>query len=401
MRATAFGLALLGCVSASTLAHAQGPTHPHILQQPAISHDLIAFSYAGDIWTVPRAGGRATRLTTGVGIESAPIFSPDGRTIAFTGEYDGNTDVFTIPATGGVPHRVTYPSGGRTRRWRGRRTASRSSSAPAAPPPAATPSSSRSRPTGGVAKPLPLPDGLRRQDVAGRRRGSPTTRWPRPSPSTSPTTSAWGNYKGGRAGTVWITTLPGLDSVEVPHETGGRLLAGVAGRQGLLPVRRARARSASSAYDPATKAVAEVFHNTGPDIRTPVHRRPEPDLRPAGRALHAGARRRSRKLVQRRRDRRHAGRARPHPQRRRRGGATSRVSPTGLRAVVEAHGEILTVPAKRGADPQHHQHPGRRWSASRPGARTASRSPISPTRTASTPCTSPPRPARAQTAPRR
>src|SRR5215469_12697186 len=77
--------------------------HPHILQQPAISKDLIAFSYAGDLWVVPRAGGRATHLTTGVGIESQPVFSPDGSTIAFTGEYDGNTDVFTIPATGGIP----------------------------------------------------------------------------------------------------------------------------------------------------------------------------------------------------------------------------------------------------------------------------------------------------------
>ena len=93
------------------MAHAQGPTHPHILQQPALSRDAVAFSYAGDIWTVSRSGGRAVRLTTGVGIESAPIFSPDGQTIAFTGEYDGNTDVFTIPTSGGVPHRVTYHPG--------------------------------------------------------------------------------------------------------------------------------------------------------------------------------------------------------------------------------------------------------------------------------------------------
>ncbi len=81
---------------------------PHIFQRPALSKDLIAFGYAGDLWTVPRAGGLATRLTTGVGIETAPVFSPDGSTIAFTGDYDGNTDVFTIPATGGVPFRVTY-----------------------------------------------------------------------------------------------------------------------------------------------------------------------------------------------------------------------------------------------------------------------------------------------------
>ena len=84
-------------------AGARAATKPHIYQHPAVSKDLIAFGYAGDLWTVPRAGGTATRLTTGVGIETDPIFSPDGSTIAFTGSYDGNTDVFTIPTAGGVP----------------------------------------------------------------------------------------------------------------------------------------------------------------------------------------------------------------------------------------------------------------------------------------------------------
>ena len=78
-------------------AGARAATKPHIFQHPALSKDLIAFGYAGDLWTVPRAGGVARRLTTGVGIETDPIFSPDGSMIAFTGDYDGNTDVFTIP----------------------------------------------------------------------------------------------------------------------------------------------------------------------------------------------------------------------------------------------------------------------------------------------------------------
>ena len=89
---------------------AQPAPKPHIFQRPALSQDLVAFAYAGDLWTVPRAGGRATRLTIGVGIETAPVFSPDGKTIAFTGEYDGNTDVFTIPAAGGVPTAHHLPS---------------------------------------------------------------------------------------------------------------------------------------------------------------------------------------------------------------------------------------------------------------------------------------------------
>src|SRR5262245_16255256 len=85
---------------------------PLLLQRPALSKTHIAFNFAGDIWTVPREGGEATRLTTGVGIEGTPIYSPDGSQIAFTGQYDGNIDVFVVSANGGVPRRLTYhPSG--------------------------------------------------------------------------------------------------------------------------------------------------------------------------------------------------------------------------------------------------------------------------------------------------
>src|SRR3569623_475782 len=76
-------------------AIARAATKPHIFQHPALSKDLIAFGYAGDLWSVPRAGGVARRLTTGVGVETDPVFSPDGTTFAFTGDYDGNTEVFT------------------------------------------------------------------------------------------------------------------------------------------------------------------------------------------------------------------------------------------------------------------------------------------------------------------
>src|ERR1700735_1383277 len=105
VRRFAFFLVLAGMLCTQAL-HAD--PKPSIFQRPALSKDLIVFGYAGDLWSVPRAGGRAVRLTTGVGIETAPVFSPDGTTIAFTGEYDGNTDVFTIPATGGFPFAVTY-----------------------------------------------------------------------------------------------------------------------------------------------------------------------------------------------------------------------------------------------------------------------------------------------------
>src|ERR1700676_627386 len=81
---------------------------PLLLQAPTLNQTHIVFSYAGDLWSLPRAGGEATRLTAGPGIETNPIFSPDGTQIAFQGEYDGNVDVFVIPATGGIPKRLTF-----------------------------------------------------------------------------------------------------------------------------------------------------------------------------------------------------------------------------------------------------------------------------------------------------
>ena len=81
-----------------------------LLRFPSVGGDRIAFTYAGDLYTVSIDGGEAARLTSGEGFEIFSRFSPDGRTIAFTAQYDGNTEVYTIPAEGGVPHRVTYSS---------------------------------------------------------------------------------------------------------------------------------------------------------------------------------------------------------------------------------------------------------------------------------------------------
>ena len=323
---------------------AMGATPPHILQQPSLSRDLVAFGYAGDIWTVPRAGGRAVRITTGIGIESGPVFSPDGSTIAFTGEYDGNTDVFTVPASGGVPHRVTYHPAvdvavgwsrdGKTLLFRSNRAAS-----------------SRYAQLftvaaeGGPATAVPLPMAFAGQYAPD---GSAIAYTPLAPAFSFDFTSytSWGNYKGGRAGSVWITTLPGLDSVQVPHEqaadfspvyAGGKLYF-LSGRRGAIGV---------FSYDPATKAVAEVFRNTGPDIRS---------LATDGRTLifdrlgelytlEPGGRPRLLDVDV-------AGDmpdVRPRIVNVSDEVETIAVSPTGLRAAVEAHGEILTAPAKKGA----------------------------------------------------
>ncbi len=78
-----------------------------LLQQPDVSETHITFIYAGDVWTVPIEGGTATRLSSPAGEESFPKFSPDGRHIAFSANYHGNTDVYVMPTTGGIPVRLT------------------------------------------------------------------------------------------------------------------------------------------------------------------------------------------------------------------------------------------------------------------------------------------------------
>ncbi len=82
-----------------------------LMRYPDISRDQVVFVYAGDLWTSPRTGGQARRLTAYPGDELYPKFSPDGKWIAFTGEYDGNADVYVIPAEGGEPRRLTYHPG--------------------------------------------------------------------------------------------------------------------------------------------------------------------------------------------------------------------------------------------------------------------------------------------------
>lgn len=78
------------------------------LRQPSVSATEIAFVHANDLWVVGRNGGVARRLTTDEGAETEPAFSPDGRWIAFTGEYGGNQDVYLVAAAGGQPRRLTW-----------------------------------------------------------------------------------------------------------------------------------------------------------------------------------------------------------------------------------------------------------------------------------------------------
>src|SRR4051794_39558770 len=101
--------AALACLSLAVCVSAQ----TKLLRFPDISGDRVVFTYGGDLWTAPSSGGTAVRITANPGMETYPKFSPDGKWIAFTGQYDGDEQVYVIPSSGGEPKQLTfYPSRG-------------------------------------------------------------------------------------------------------------------------------------------------------------------------------------------------------------------------------------------------------------------------------------------------
>src|SRR5262249_20555809 len=248
-------LSALLCVSASSFAAI------HLVQRPTMNRTDIVFSYAGDLWRVSREGGNAVRLTGGTGFETEAFFSPDGKTLAFTGEYDGNTDVFTMPAAGGVPKRLTWhPSADRVVGWSpdGKRILFRSTR------------DSHSRYTqlytvpadGGPADLLPLPmacmgafspDGKRMvyAPIDGAQFAAGFTNF-----------VAWRRYRGGTASYLWTVNLADLSTVKLPRTDSndiypmwiGDKIYFLSDRNGPMTLFR---------YDPQSKKVDELIRNTG------------------------------------------------------------------------------------------------------------------------------------------
>jgi tricorn protease len=106
------------CALALTATPALAQVDARMFRYPDVSDTHITFVYAGDIWVVGKAGGTATRLSSPPGEELFPRYSPDGSQIAFSGNYDGNTDVYVVPSMGGEPQRITYhPSSDRLVDW--------------------------------------------------------------------------------------------------------------------------------------------------------------------------------------------------------------------------------------------------------------------------------------------
>ncbi len=104
---------LAACVALSGVGGAEASAQTKLLRFPDIQGERVVFTYAGDLWTSSAAGGTATRLTAHPGLEIFAKYSPDGQWVAFTGQYDGDEQVYVVPATGGVPRQLTwYPARG-------------------------------------------------------------------------------------------------------------------------------------------------------------------------------------------------------------------------------------------------------------------------------------------------
>jgi tricorn protease len=341
MRSIRLLTSLMFLLSCSSLVAAES-SHP-LLQRPAFNGSLIVFSYAGDLWTVDRNGGHANRLTTGMGIETDPVFSPDGSMIAFTGEYDGNTDVFVVPTVGGIPRRLTYhPSADAAVAWTpdGKFVIFRSNRESASP-----------RYTklfkisidGGLPVALPLP-------MAFSGKYSPDGRYfaytpvAGGSPFNYSAYVSWRNYRGGLAPSVWIVDMTTLDVVKVPRDRSNDFSPVWVGNQVYFLSDRNGAVSLFR-FDPATKSVTEAIKNDGADIRSASAGPGGIVYDRFGELFFFDAA---------------SGLAQPinvdvsadMPEVRERISPVEReidnagISPTGVRAVFEAHGDILTVPAK-------------------------------------------------------
>ncbi|MDQ6677650.1 MAG: PDZ domain-containing protein [Acidobacteriota bacterium] len=231
---------------------------PLLLQQPTLSQTHIVFSYAGDLWSVARAGGNATRLTTGLGAESNPLFSPDGRQIAFRGEYEGNSDVYVIPAQGGQPKRLTFhpaddtpvawtPDGDSILFRTTRDSYSRFSRLYTVPA------------RGGFETPVDLP-------MAYAGSYSPDSRSLAYMP-LSPAFAMWKNYRGGETTKIWLARLSDAHVEEIPRNNSNDFNPMWTGSSVYFLSDRGGPVSLWC-FDTGSKKLTEAVRNTGLDLKS-------------------------------------------------------------------------------------------------------------------------------------
>ncbi len=309
-----------------------------LLRQPTVSKTRIVFVFAGDLWTVARDGGVAERLTTGVGTETNPLFSPDGTTIAFTAEYDGNVDVYVVPASGGVPKRLTYhPGVDRVLNWTpdGKQVlfASGRSSASGRYEKLFT------LPVDGTSPvELPLPMG---HEGSYSPDGSHIAYGP-----IQRAFAIWKRYRGGMATPIWIANLGDSSIEKLPRQDSndfnpmwvGSKVYFLSDRNGSITL---------FAYDTQSKKVTQLINNTGLDIKSASAGTDVIAYEQFGSInlfdLNSG---KTKKITITLNGDLPSVRAKYEKVGNRIGNIA--ISPTGARAVFEARGEILSVPAEKG-----------------------------------------------------
>jgi tricorn protease len=319
-------------------AYAGGPL---LLQKPSLSRTHIAFAYAGDLWLVPREGGEARLLTSGSGAKDGPVFSPDGSMIAFSGDYDGNVDVYVMSANGGVPKRLTHhPSVDEVVGWSpdGQQVLFRSTrNSYAGFNRLFTVSLD-----GGLPRELPLPtaefgafspDGkyIAYVPVDNNRRLSAI---------------GWKRYRGGKASRIWIANLSDLSVDRVPRDVSNDGSPMWAGNKVYFLSDRNGPFSLYS-YDPKSKKVEPALPGNGADIKS-ASAGPGAIIYEQFGALNlfdltSGKSKQVAVTVPA-----DLPNVRPRFKKVENEIAVASLSPSGARAVFQSHGEILTAPAEKG-----------------------------------------------------
>ncbi|HKK93515.1 MAG TPA: hypothetical protein VJ925_08765, partial [Longimicrobiales bacterium] len=204
-------LALLPFAATGSSLDAQESTR--LVANPAISADHVAFVYDTDLWIANRDGSGARRLTTHPGQEASPRFSPDGKHLAFTGEYDGNVDVFVVPVEGGAPQRLTWhPAADQVQDW-----------TPDGSAVAFLSTRDALQANGGaVLLTVNVEDGLIDElEVPYGFQFSISPDGDRIAYSpAAPAMQQWKNYRGGRVSRIWIADRSSLEVQEVPQPAG-------------------------------------------------------------------------------------------------------------------------------------------------------------------------------------
>jgi tricorn protease len=316
---------------------------PALLRKPSVSKTEIAFSYGGDLWIVDRNGGEARHLTSDIGIETSPFFSPDGSLIAFTGEYDGNEDVYVIPAAGGIPKRLTaHPGRDQVVGWTrdGKYILFRS------------PRNSWSRFNrlftvridGGLPEEVPLPmaeEGSYSPD-SSRLAYVPFTNFK----ETWESQRGLKHYRGGTASPIWIAhlsdsaieKLPRKDSNDSAPMWFDSRIYFLSDRNGPINL---------FYYDTNTKQVSEAITSDGYDIKS-ASMGPDAIVYEQFGSIHLFDPASGKQHPVEIRVTGDFPAVRPHFIKAAEHIENANISPTGARAVFEAHGEILTVPVEHG-----------------------------------------------------